>query len=67
MLSGKLQFKLNDEIVEVDARHAVRVPPQTWRGVWNDEPEDAELIIVSKRIDDPQGDAERSAEDFWPA
>jgi mannose-6-phosphate isomerase-like protein (cupin superfamily) len=67
VLSGKLQFKLNDEIVEVGARQAVRVPPETWRGVWNDEPEDAELIIVSTRLgDDPSGDTERSAGDFWP-
>jgi mannose-6-phosphate isomerase-like protein (cupin superfamily) len=66
VLSGKLQFKFGDEVVEIGPREAVRVPPGTWRGVWNDEPEDAELIIVSRRIDDPQGDAERSAEDFWP-
>jgi mannose-6-phosphate isomerase-like protein (cupin superfamily) len=68
VLSGKLQFKLDDEVVEVVARQAVRVPPQTWRGVWNDEPEDAELVIVSTRLsDDPSGDTEKSAEDFWPA
>jgi mannose-6-phosphate isomerase-like protein (cupin superfamily) len=67
VLSGKLQFKLNDEIVEVGARQAVRVPPETWRGIWNDEPEDAELIIVSTRLgNDPSGDTERSAGDFWP-
>jgi mannose-6-phosphate isomerase-like protein (cupin superfamily) len=67
VLTGKLQFKLNDEIVEVGAREAVRVPPQTWRGVWNDEPEDAELIIVSTRISgDPGADTEKTAEDFWP-
>jgi mannose-6-phosphate isomerase-like protein (cupin superfamily) len=66
VLSGKLQFKLNDEVVEVVAREAVRVPPQTWRGVWNEEPEDAELIIVStRRSDDPGADTEQSAEDFW--
>ena len=66
VLSGKLQFKLNDEIVEVGAREAVRVPPQTWRGVWNDEPEDAELIIVSTRIgDDPGADTE-TIDGFWP-
>jgi mannose-6-phosphate isomerase-like protein (cupin superfamily) len=67
VLSGKLLFKLDDEIVEVGARQAVRIPPQTWRGVWNDEPEDAELIIVSTRIsDDPRADTELTAEDFWP-
>jgi mannose-6-phosphate isomerase-like protein (cupin superfamily) len=68
VLSGKLLFKLNDEILEVVERQAVRVPPQTWRGVWNDEPEDAELIIVSTRISgDPSADTETSGEDFWPS
>ena len=68
VLSGKLQFKLNDEIVEVGERQAIRIPPQTWRGVWNDEAEDAELIIISTRdSDDPSADTEKSAEDFWPA
>jgi mannose-6-phosphate isomerase-like protein (cupin superfamily) len=66
VLSGKLQFKLNDEVVELTRHQAIRVPPQTWRGVWNDEPEDAEIVIVAKRIDDPSGDVERTAEDFWP-
>lgn len=64
--SGTLQFKLDDEVVDVRAGTAVRVPPETWRSVWNDEPEDAELIIVSKVV--PGGsrnDAEHIA-DFWP-
>src|SRR5436305_4116037 len=65
VVAGKLQFKLGDEIVEVPKGSAVRVPPETWRGVWNDEPEDAELIIVSKRSDDPQGEGEM-LEGVWP-
>jgi mannose-6-phosphate isomerase-like protein (cupin superfamily) len=67
VISGKLQFKLDDEVIEVGRYQAVRVPPGTWRGVWNDEPEDAELIIVSKRIEDPVADTEQTGEDFWPA
>ena len=66
VVSGKLQFKLGDEIVEVGKHQAVRIPPATVRGVWNEEPEDAELVIVSMRIPDPQGDAE-TVEGFWPA
>src|SRR4051812_18083899 len=66
VISGRLQFKLGDDVIELGKHEAVRVPPQTWRGVWNDEPEDAELIIVSQRIDDPGADGERSDEDFWP-
>ena len=66
VLSGRLQFKLGEEIIEVGAHEAVRVPPETWRGVWNDEPEDAELIIVSTRIgDDPGADTE-TIDGFWP-
>jgi mannose-6-phosphate isomerase-like protein (cupin superfamily) len=65
VLSGRLQFKLGDEIVELGKHHAIRVAPQTWRGVWNDEREDAELVIVSTRIDDPQGETE-TLDGFWP-
>jgi len=66
VVSGRLQFKLDDEIVEAGKGTAVRVAPEVARSVWNDEAEDAELIIVSKRIDDAQGDTE-SVPDFWPA
>ncbi len=65
VLAGKLQFKLGDDIVEVGKGQAVRIPPETVRGIWNDEPEDAEIVIASIRIDDPQGDAE-TVDGFWP-
>lgn len=64
--SGKLQFKLGDEVVELEKGAAVRVPPQTWRSVWNDEPEDAELIIVSKRIEEGSAEDAEYLENFWP-
>jgi mannose-6-phosphate isomerase-like protein (cupin superfamily) len=66
VISGKLQFKLNDEVVELGPHDAIRVPAQTWRGVWNDEPEDAELVICSVRSADPMEGFERTEEDFWP-
>ena len=65
VISGKLQFKLEDEIVELQRGQAVRVPAHVTRGVWNDEPEDAELVIASVRIDDGREDADY-VEDFWP-
>ena len=65
VVSGKLQFKLGDEIVEAGRGTAVRVSPEVVRGVWNDEPEDAELVIVSRKIDDPRADGE-IVDDFWP-
>jgi mannose-6-phosphate isomerase-like protein (cupin superfamily) len=65
--SGRLQFKLNDDVVDLDAGTAVRVAPDTWRSVWNDEPEDAELIIVSKVVPGGSRDDAEYLEDFWPA
>src|SRR4051812_38495134 len=65
VISGKLQFKLEDEIVEAGKGTTVRVSPEVARSVWNDELDDAELLIVSMRIDDPQGDTE-TVENFWP-
>jgi mannose-6-phosphate isomerase-like protein (cupin superfamily) len=64
VVGGKLQFKLGDEVVEAGRGTAIRVAPEVVRSVWNDEPEDAELLIVSKRIDDPRGDTDYVA-DFW--
>ena len=66
VISGTLQFKLEDEVVDVAGGTAVRVAPGVVRSVWNDGTEDAELIIVSVRIEDAREDAEL-VQDFWPA
>jgi mannose-6-phosphate isomerase-like protein (cupin superfamily) len=63
--SGTLQFKLEDEVLDVDEGNIVRVAPHVVRSVWNEGPEDAVVIIVSKRSDDPRDDVE-SVPDFWP-
>jgi len=65
VISGRLQFKLEDEVLEVGAGTAVRVPAETARSVWNDRPEDAHLLIISRRDDPP--DEAIIVEDFWPA
>ena len=66
VLSGTLQFKLEDDVVDVAGGTAVRVAPGVARSVWNDGPDDAELIIVSVRIENAREDAEL-VQDFWPA
>ena len=63
--SGTLQFKVGDDVFDAEKGTAVRVAPETVRSVWNDEPEDAELVIVSIKVDDPRGDAQ-TVSDFWP-
>ena len=65
VISGRLQFKLDDEVVVVDGGTAVRVSAATTRSIWNDRPEDAELLIVSTRGGDPRSDVE-TVPDFWP-
>ena len=66
VIAGRLEFKLGDEIIDVDAGTAVRVAPDTVRSVWNEGPDDAELVIVSVRLEDPRTDGE-IVEGFWPA
>jgi mannose-6-phosphate isomerase-like protein (cupin superfamily) len=65
VISGQLEFKLGDDVIELGPRTAVCVPPEVVRSVWNERPEDAELVIVSKRVEDPRADAE-AVEGFWP-
>jgi quercetin dioxygenase-like cupin family protein len=65
VISGRLQFKLDDEVIELGKGDTIRIPPHVVRGIWNDEPEDAEIVIVSKRIADGQADVE-TVPDFWP-
>jgi mannose-6-phosphate isomerase-like protein (cupin superfamily) len=65
VVSGTLQFKLGDEVVVAGPGTAIRVAPEVVRSVWNEEPEDAEVVIVSTRIDDPFAETELTP-DFWP-
>ena len=65
VISGRVQFKLEDEIVEVDGGTAIRVAPGVVRSVWNDEDADAEMVICSVTLAEPGTDHEL-VEDFWP-
>jgi len=65
VVEGTLQFKLDDDIVDVPAGSTVLVPTHVVRSVWNEEPEDAVVIIVSNRVEDPRNDAV-IVQDFWP-
>jgi mannose-6-phosphate isomerase-like protein (cupin superfamily) len=66
VMSGKLQFKLDDEVLDLEEGAVVRVAPATWRSVWNDEEEDAELIIVSRRVEGGSAEDAEYLQDFWP-
>src|SRR5918999_2985484 len=63
--SGTLQFKLEDEVIDVAAGTVVRIAPAVVRSVWNEGPDDAVLIMCSTKTADPREDIEL-VEDFWP-
>ena len=65
VISGRLEFKLGDEVMELGPGTAVRVAPEVPRSVWNERDEDAELVIVSTTIDDVRADVVK-VEEFWP-
>ena len=63
--AGTLQFKIEDEVMDLGEGTVVRMAPQVTRSVWNEGPEDAVLIMCSVRTDDPRDDLE-TVGDFWP-
>jgi mannose-6-phosphate isomerase-like protein (cupin superfamily) len=66
VMSGTLQFKLDDEVLDLEQGTVVRVAPETWRSVWNDAEQDAELVIVSKRVEGGSAEDAEYLQDFWP-
>ena len=66
VIDGTLQFKLDDDVVDVGPLTAVRIAPSTVRGVWNEGPADAQLVICSTKVDDLGAEGE-TVDDFWPA
>lgn len=65
VISGRLQFKLDDDVIDVEPGTAIRIGHDVVRSVWNDGPGDAELVMCSKRIDNAADDPV-TVEDFWP-
>ncbi len=66
VVSGELEFKLEDEVIPVGAGTVVRISPEVVRSVWNEGPEDAVLIMVSHRLESTEGETEL-VQAFWPA
>lgn len=66
VLSGELQFKLDDEVIDLPAGSSVRIAPEVARSVWNENSDEAELLIISTRSDDLKEETE-FVEGFWPA
>jgi mannose-6-phosphate isomerase-like protein (cupin superfamily) len=63
VISGEVTFKVGDEVFEVGPQTAVRVDGDAFRSVHNDSDAEAQLLILSTRLDQPRLEQEQG---FWP-
>jgi quercetin dioxygenase-like cupin family protein len=66
VLKGNVQFKVGDDVFEAEPGTAVRLAPEAVRSIHNDGPGDAEVVLVSKRIEGSPADDTEMHDDFWP-
>lgn len=66
VLAGTLQAKLDGTVIDLPAPSAVRVAPGVVRSLWNEGPDDVQVLLVSTWSANPSEDAEM-VPDFWPA
>src|SRR5262245_376189 len=65
VISGQVQVKVNDDIVDLPAKSAISILPNALQGTWNEWPKEVEILIISNRMD-PEDHVEYQ-QDFWPA
>ena len=63
VLSGQVKVKVDEDVVELPAKSAIRIAPGAVQGTWNDRPEDAEVLIISNRMD-PDDHVDK-VQNFW--
>ena len=64
VVAGTVTFKVGDDVFEAGPQTAVRMTGEDFYSVHNDTGDDAELLIISTRLDEPR--TEKSGDDFWP-
>jgi mannose-6-phosphate isomerase-like protein (cupin superfamily) len=65
VVRGKIQVKVGDDVFEAGPQTAVRIAPHALRSIHNDGPDEAEVVLVSVKLDDMAGEVE-TVPDFWP-
>jgi mannose-6-phosphate isomerase-like protein (cupin superfamily) len=66
VLDGTVQFKLEEELLDLGPGSVVRCAPEVVRSVWNEGPDDVVMIVIGRRSNDPRDDVE-TVDGFWPA
>lgn len=65
VIRGRVQVKAGDDVIELGKHSAIRIAPGVFQGTWNEGPRDAEILIISNRLD-PEETVDYN-KDFWPA
>jgi mannose-6-phosphate isomerase-like protein (cupin superfamily) len=65
VVRGKIQVKVEDDVFEAGPQTAVRIAPHALRSIHNDGPDEAEVVLVSVKLDSLEGEVE-TVPDFWP-
>lgn len=65
VVTGAITFKIGDEVFEATSGTAVRIAAGALRSIHNDGDAEAQVVICSIRVDDPEADTEME-EGFWP-
>jgi len=66
ILDGTVQFKVEDELLDLGPGSVVRCAPEAVRSVWNEGPDDVTLMVIGRKSEDPGEDVEK-VDGFWPA
>jgi mannose-6-phosphate isomerase-like protein (cupin superfamily) len=64
--AGTVTFKVGDDVFEAGPGTAVRVAARALRSLHNDAATDAELVVCSTRVEDPEAEVE-TEDGFWPS
>ncbi|HSX36315.1 MAG TPA: cupin domain-containing protein [Patescibacteria group bacterium] len=65
VFTGKVQVKVDNDVVELGPKSAIRIAPGAIQGTWNEGPADAEILIISNRME-PEDQVDK-IDGFWPA
>lgn len=65
VIRGRVQVKVDDDVVELGAHSAIRIAPKVFQGTWNEGPDEAEILIISSRME-PEDTVDYDKK-FWPA
>jgi quercetin dioxygenase-like cupin family protein len=63
VISGQVQVKVGDEVLELPAKSAIRIAPGAVQGTWCEGPDDAEILIISNRME-PEDTVDK-IQNFW--